>query len=264
MITITETNNKISEASIKQKDRSYSRPGNYVIIVENTAIIYSGSSVDVNGRVIRHKSDLVNNRHSYKELQMAYNNNQNISINITYTFDREEAYDNEQALIDAGICINKALDVRFSGKGISPTEYNIQRIKETHTGKVVSEETRIKLSNANTGKKVSDETKEKLRQINTGKVHSEETKLKLSLASKGRIVSEETSKKISDSKKGKGFPQVALDASMKIRCRKVIINGVIFNSITEAARNLGISDVCVRNYILSSKPEHSGYSFYIE
>ena len=45
--------------------------------------------------------------------------------------------------------------------------------------KIMSEETKLKISVSHKGKVLSEETKEKLRVINTGKKHSEETKQKL-------------------------------------------------------------------------------------
>lgn len=259
MIIIRDQNDKIPEAATKTKNRAFNRPGNYTITVENTPVVYSGSSGCVNKRIGKHKNSLENGVHPYQELQEAYNENKNIIIDITYTKNREEAYQAEQALIDTGKCINKALDAKYPGKGVSPTEFNIQRIKETHTGKIVSDETRKKLSMANTGRVTTEETKEKLRQANLGKTASEETRQKLSAVLKGRVVSPETRNKISESKKGKGFPQVALDASMKLKCREVVVDGVRYCSLAEAARHLGVTDVTVRNRALSDKPEHAGY-----
>src|SRR5208337_1564004 len=49
-------------------------------------------------------------------------------------------------------------------------------------GKIVSEETKEKMSQARLGKKFSEEHKEKLRQARLGKHHTEETKEKMSQA----------------------------------------------------------------------------------
>ena len=88
-------------------------------------------------------------------------------------------------------------------------------IKEHHKGKVVSEETRRKLSEShkgqtpwNKGRKMSEsyhseETKRKVSEALKGRVLSEETKRKIGEAHKGKLVSEETRRKLSEANKGK-------------------------------------------------------------
>ena len=78
-----------------------------------------------------------------------------------------------------------------SGKKLSA--WHIQRIIETHTGKIVSLETRKKQSLAskgrkswNKGGKLKTETKEKMREKAIGRKHTMETKLKMSLSQKKR------------------------------------------------------------------------------
>ena len=87
--------------------------------------------------------------------------------------------------------------------------YNISNGGDGSKGVIMSEETRLKMSNAKKGKPsnrkgchLSEETKEKLRQANLGKHHSDETKRKCSEANKGKIFTDETKRKISEAKKG--------------------------------------------------------------
>lgn len=79
-----------------------------------------------------------------------------------------------------------------------------------HKEKVVSNETRKKISNARKGMVVSDETRKKLSDAHKGKTVSDETRKKISDALKGennyiygKHLSEETRKKLSDAHKGK-------------------------------------------------------------
>lgn len=65
-------------------------------------------------------------------------------------------------------------------------------------GKIVSAETRKKMSESQKGKHLSDEHRQKLSAANKGKTLSEDTKKKISEARKGKL-SEETRKKISES-----------------------------------------------------------------
>lgn len=65
-----------------------------------------------------------------------------------------------------------------------------------HTGKKISEEHKIKISNGNKGKILSEETRKKISILNTGKKRSEEVKKGMSERQTGKILSEETKRKI--------------------------------------------------------------------
>lgn len=93
-----------------------------------------------------------------------------------------------------------------NGTGILRNESNGG--KENYE-KIVSQETRDKISKSNTGKKLSEETKRKLSMANMGKKLSDETRQKMSARMAGenhplygKPVSEETRRKISESHKG--------------------------------------------------------------
>ena len=72
--------------------------------------------------------------------------------------------------------------------------------REHHKGKVVSEETKRKLSEANKGKVLTEEHKKKLSESNKGHRHTEEARRKISEARKGIVFSEEHKKKLSEMK----------------------------------------------------------------
>jgi hypothetical protein len=69
--------------------------------------------------------------------------------------------------------------------------------------RLISEETKKKISKANEGKKHTKKTRKKMSKSRMGKKLSEEVKMNMSMAFKGRKVSEETKKKISKAHKGK-------------------------------------------------------------
>jgi hypothetical protein len=80
---------------------------------------------------------------------------------------------------------------------------------EGSSGRICSEETKVKIGTAqkgdknhNYGKSPSEETRKKLSEAGKDKVFSEETRKKLSQKNKGRTLSEETKRKISQSRKG--------------------------------------------------------------
>lgn len=246
-----ELNNVIPEAITKNKNRSFNIPAFYTITTKSGKV-YAGSTGSINKRLSGHKGALEKGEHLITGLQVEYSDVSDLQIAITYAKDREEAFDKEQSYLDENFDnpnnLNRARNARFPGQGVSPSEFNIQRIKETHTGKTVSEETRIKLREARKSYTVSEETKEKLRIANTGKKLSEETREKISLAGIGRVATAETCRKISEAKKGKGMPQAALAASLEIRSRSVLVGGNVYPSMTAAAKELGVTDVTVRNW----------------
>ncbi len=78
--------------------------------------------------------------------------------------------------------------------------------KKTY-GRVVSEETKRKLSKSLAGRKLSQEHKNNIGKVNKGKTISQEHKEKLRKANTGKKLSFETKKKLSDLNKGKKHPR---------------------------------------------------------
>jgi hypothetical protein len=94
------------------------------------------------------------------------------------------------------------------------TDEHRKIFSKTHKNKIVSKETRLKISEAKKGQNIgelnpmfgkthTDEVKLKISKANKGYVPSEETRLKISKANKGYVPSEETRLKISKSLKGR-------------------------------------------------------------
>ena len=85
-----------------------------------------------------------------------------------------------------------------------------------HKGKLLSKETRKKLSlskqgekHPNYGKPLPKETREKIRQANTGHKHSDETKQKIGKAHAGKTISYEDKLKMSKSQNSTGYFRVS-------------------------------------------------------
>lgn len=107
-------------------------------------------------------------------------------------------------------CGFKIMNVREPGsKGKHNTETKSKMSKSAKgkntwsKNRLVSEETKLKLSNAHKGKVFTEEHKLKIK--NAKKVISEETKQKLREAWKKRVVSEQTRRKISQALKGNKY-----------------------------------------------------------
>jgi len=97
-------------------------------------------------------------------------------------------------------------------RGKHPTEETLKKLRESHLGKKISEEQKLKQSLATKGrpgKPQTEESKIKIRLARAKQVMgpmSEETKLKIGASNKGKVrqpISEETRKKLSIAAKGK-------------------------------------------------------------
>lgn len=128
--------------------------------------------------------------------------------------------------------------------------YNLTEGGDGTTGRIVTEETRKKISEKQKGKKISEEQKERLRQINLGKRQSEETKRKRSESMKGkkfpnrkRVLSDAERKRLSDNFKGTNNP-----LARKVICLETL---KVYDTMTQAREETGatkITDCCKHSY----------------
>ncbi len=176
---------------------------------------YFGQSIDLNGRLSKHKSKLKHNCHENKHLQDAYDKYGVDSFRfyiveeceICELDEREKYY----------IALNDS-DNREHGYNIEPggnknkqlSDETKEKLRLANLGKKASQETKEKISIANKGRKISDEQRQFLRDLHTGSHLSEETKKKIGIASKKENLSEETLKKMSDSHKRENLSEETL------------------------------------------------------
>ena len=145
--------------------------GVYVIRNVENGKCYYGSSVDIDKRIYQHWSALNDGKHPNEHLMSAwrlYGEHAFRFENYKVLDSIEEARALEQWILEAHYdrwdeLYNKAMHVE---------------------NRIVSEETKRKMSEAKKGKLLSEKVKQKLSEFNKGKVLSEETKLKLSEASR--------------------------------------------------------------------------------
>lgn len=158
--------------------------------------------------------------------------------------------------------ISKALKGRFLGDknpnyGKNHTDEVKDKIRKKALGRVVSDETRKKISIKNKGKKGvvwTDEMRQKLsenRKINNpfkGKTHTKEVRELLSKIN-SKPKNEEHKRKISETLKG----------NKPGNMRKVIVDGIEYESLSFAAREIGIPTSTMKNRLKSPKFDNYKY-----
>jgi hypothetical protein len=154
------------------------------------------------------------------------------------------------------MCLNEHNHKKFNMGGKNHTEESRQKMSEAHEGKKHSEETRQKLSEAKRGENHPF----------YGKKHSEEARQKMSEAKRGenspfygKNHSEETKQKISESRRGENHPFYGKKRTEETKQKmmmsnpnrkEVIIDGVTYSSINEAARSIRKSKTYIRNHYM--------------
>ena len=116
---------------------------------------------------------------------------------------------------------NRAENLRWvTAKENSNNPLTRMHHSESHKGKSLPEETKLKLSAAHKGILLSEEHKRKISEATKGRIKTEEHRAKLSEANKGKTFSEEHKRKISEAQKGKHLSEehkAKLSAIMKAR-----------------------------------------------
>ena len=217
--------------------RSKKTSGIYKIenIINNK--VYVGSSVSIEDRWIRHKTDLVKGKSCSIKLQNSYNKHgvENFEFSILEECRIDNLIEREQYYINMYNSYNEGYNccaIAGNTLGFSPSEETRNKIRisvsgdknpfygkkhteesraimrESHKGQISSfkgrhhtEESKIKMIESR--KDRWEETKKKISDSSKGKLHSEETKKKIGESGKGKVHSDETKAKISASNKGK-------------------------------------------------------------
>lgn len=209
--------------------------GVYLLYQEGSRRVYVGSSGQPGLRSTRHFTLLKSGTHYNPVFQKLYDENPNFYKVFYIVNTRQEAYDLEQAIVDyyqpTGLLINTGLDV-----------------KAPNRGKIATSETREKQRMAKLGVPMTEEAKRRISEGMMGRVQSEEAKLKLSIAKKGK-------------------PQPASVAELlrernRLRSKAISCDGVVYDSIREAARQLGMPRDNVKTRVRSSMPKWSNW-FYV-
>jgi group I intron endonuclease len=251
----------------------------YVITDLNTGSYYVGSTGELDKRLDRHERELYNGTHHNQLLQQLFDAGHEMRASIQEYDSREEAYKCEDHLIRRGTFNKKCLNIgtqAIGGDNLTrhpDREDIISRIGDSLRLRLerMTEEERVQVygrqgeSNGMFGRSHTAEVIARLSDIQrgnsyaTGSVRSEETRKRLSeIASArtgesnpffGRSHTLETRAKLSEARKGNIPPNTL----------SVVIDGVVYPSLAEAGRQLGIPVPTIHYRIKSKNPKYSGY-----
>lgn len=138
--------------------------GAYTITHSETGQAYVGSSGDLYQRKNQHEHMLRAGKHDCKQLQDLFNQSPSVEFDFSLAEDREAALDLEQKIVstyvDSGVLLNTAIDVRSTGKGLTRSPEAIEKNRQAHLGKALTEDHRRKISEGSrsaelTGRSVS-------------------------------------------------------------------------------------------------------------
>lgn len=184
---------------------------------------YIGSAVDIKKRFGSHRNALRLNEHHNNYLQNAWNKygEESFKFEVLLFCEEKNLLFYEQRVIDTCQTIDDVFGynvcpVAGNTLGVQHSIETKQKISEAMTGKILTKETKRKISLAgkgrvswNEGKKLTFETKKKMSEARKGRVPwnkgipcSEETKKKMSKSGKGRVFSEVHKERISKALKG--------------------------------------------------------------
>ena len=246
--------------------------GVYQIRNKKNGKLYVGSSVQVERRLDRHRSDLEKGRHHCIHLQRAWDKYGSDSFEFQLfrkCRDVKEVRELEQErLNDLGDNLYNTSKIAGGGDLISyhPNKDEIvEKMKQSLVKRygIMTPEERRKVyashKNGMTGRTHTDATKRKISEINKGNSYAKgfkrtpEQRARLSeVASQrtgesnhfyGKTHSPETIKKLSEKMKGK----------LPVNTKAVVIDDVIYPSSSEAARQLGVVTATILNRIKSPK-----------
>lgn len=203
------------------------RPAAYVLYHRTTDKYYIGSSETPGLRISRHLTLLKGGRHDNRFMQEAYNLDPEFVPNIYPTQDRNAAYDLEQKLIDHYTKIGRCFNI------------GIVDVRAPNKGRAIPDHVKEKLRIAKLGKPKSKEAIQKFIKAMTGRKRSEEDRLKISKAKKG-VPQPESVRKL-------------LLERIEAQKIKVLIDGLEYESINQAARLLNLNKRTIARRIDSSK-----------
>lgn len=219
------------------------RPGVYLMEHLPTGVFYIGSSTNIQSRIRQHKRNLSLGIHKNPKLQDVCKNWNDMEVRYELCIDGETALDREQELLDnfrnSILLCNVALCSRIPWDMGMPDSVR-SKISAFHTGRDYGDAFKQMRREKMLGIPRTDEEKRKLSEALKGRKRPPEVVEKVRLALTGKVRTDETRRRISESKIGLPGSPISIAAMMAAVSIRVIINGITYPSIAEAARQLDI------------------------
>lgn len=209
------------------------RKGVYILQLRS-GHFYIGQTGNWSNRRSSHKFMLKTGQHSNQKLRKNYTSGEEVEVTLIETETVQQAQELEKTLIHA-----------WWG---NPLLCNVDR-PDDHNAFL-------------RGVEKSEEHKAKLSVSLLGHVVSEETKAKISMSSKGRITSEETRRKLSAATIGRKRPPELMARIAATKSKKVIVDGVVYSSTTEAGKQLGVAQSTVGYRCRNTDTKFDSWRFY--
>ena len=121
---------------------------------------------------------------------------------------------------DQGGILHNRTDGGDGTSGYKQSEEHKAKISRALKNKIVSDDTRQKMSRSKVGRKLSEEHIAKIQTSNVNRKHTDATKEKLRKLHAGKIVSEETREKLRQSRLGKKHSRETIEKMRKARLGK--------------------------------------------
>ena len=259
--------------------------GTYTLTDVKTGKFYVGSSGDVEKRFKRHYSDLQAQRHHCPGLQELWNSNGALRQTVYPTESREDAFELEQDILDRFKDAQQLLNVGMSVRGGDNLTRHprrdeiVESIKRSIVQKLVSLTPLEKKQlfgnpgsrNGMYGKTHTVEVRAKLAELHRGNKYclglkrSDEQRRQISEMAKARVghLNAFHGKKHSDETKLRLSEIARARGDLPGNSKPVSVNGVLFESLTEASRQLQVSPALMVYRIRSKLPKYKDY-FYVD
>lgn len=256
--------------------------GSYILVHKPTGNFYVGSSSNVDRRISIHLNQLRKGIHHNFNFQRLWNANPTVTEFVFPTTDREEAYTLEQIIINNNLDNDKLLNIGISVKGGDNLTRNpnkdlivskiTDKIRERNSSYSPLERKLIYgkygEKNGMWGKTHTPEVKKllsdnmKKRTPRSGFKLSEAQKSKLSECAKLRVGPKNPfyGKKHTEETKKKLRERFFDNPRVSKQNRKVKIGSKVYISVSEAARQLGVSPALII-YRLRNTAKYPNYSY---